>query len=129
MGGELSTRPPGIETPTIVDVGRAFFPVDVASSPFRREAQDFFTGGVAGIGGVRGVTSASLIPSCGGPATAGISVGTAVEGVEGDFTSEGGVLDIEVREDTGEAGVVVSWTEGVAAVVSVTGDEESTVCV
>lgn len=39
----------------------------------------------------------------------------------------GDTLDIEVREDIGEAGVVVSWTEGVAVVVSVTGDVESDV--
>ena len=125
---ELSTRPPGIENPTTVDVGRAFFPVDVASSPFSSEAQDFFTGGVAGTGGAVGAASTSVASSCEGSTTAGISAGTAVDGVEGDFTSEGDILDIEVREDIGEAGVVVSWTEGVAAVVSVTGDEESDVC-
>ena len=119
---ELSTRPPGIENPTTVDVGRAFFPVGVASSFFNSEAQDFFTGGVAGTGGT-GVTSASIASSCGGSTTVGISAGTAVDGVEGDFTSEGDILDIEVWEDIGEVGVVVSWTEGVAAVVSVTGDE------
>ena len=54
-------------------------------------------------------------------------MGTAVEGVEGDFKSGGGVLDIEVRDDTGEAGVVVLWTEGFTVVVSVTRDEESDV--
>ena len=73
------------------------------------------------------MTSTSVVLSC-GSAAAGISAGTAVDGVEGDLTSVGDVLDIEVREDIGEAGVVVSWTEGVAAVVSVTGDEESNVC-
>jgi len=129
VAGELSTRPPGIENPTTVDVGRAFFPVDVTSSFFNREAQLFFTEGVTGTGGAGVVTSASVASSCGGSATVGISAGAAVEGVEGDFNSNGDVLDIEVREDTGEAGVVVSWTEGVAAVVSVTGDEESNACV
>jgi len=129
VAGELSTRPPGIENPTTVDVGRAFFPVDVASSFFNSEAQDFFTGGATGTGGAGAVTSTSVASSCGGSAMGRISAGTAVEGVEGDFNSNGGVLDIDVREDTGEAGVVVLWTEGVAAVVSVTGDEESNVCV
>ena len=100
--GELSVRPPGIENPTTVDVGKAFFPVDVASSFFNSEAQDFFTVGTAGAEGVGGVTStsvasvASVASSCGGLATVGISAGTVVEGVEGDFASEGDVLDIEV---------------------------------
>lgn len=93
---ELSTIPPGIENPTTVDVGRAFFPVDVASPPFNSEAQDFFTGGVAGTGGAGCVTSASVASFCGGATTTGISAGTAVDGVEGDFTSEGDILDIEV---------------------------------
>ena len=126
---ELSTRPPGIENPTTVDLGRAFFPVDVASSFFRSEAQDFFTGGAAGTGGAGGVTSTSVASSCGGSVATGISGGTAVGGAERDFTSEGDVLDIDVREDIGETGMVVSWTEGVAVVVSVAGDEESNVCV
>lgn len=125
---ELSTRPPGIENPTTVDVGRAFFPVGVAFAPFKSEAQDFFTGGVAGTGGAGGVSSTPIASSCGGSATTGISAGTVVDGVDGDFNSKGDVLDIEVRDDIGEAGVVVSWTEGVTAVVSVTGDEESEVC-
>ena len=109
--GELSVRPPGIENPTTVDVGKAFFPVDVASSFFNSEAQDFFTVGTAGAEGAGGVTStsvasvvsvvsvasvASVASSCGGLATVGISAGTVVEGVEGDFASEGDVLDIEV---------------------------------
>jgi len=126
---ELSARPPGIENPTTVDLGRAFFPVNVASSFFRSEAQDFFTGGGAGTGGAGGVTSTPVASSCGGSVATGISGGTTVGGAERDFTSEGDELDIEVREDIGETGMVVSWTEGVAAVVSVTGGEESDVWV
>ena len=128
---ELSTRPPGIENPTTVDVGRAFFPVDVPSSFFNSEAQDFLTIGaaVAGTGRAGCVASTSVAPTCRSSATAGTSAGTVVDGVEGDFTFEGEPLDIEVREDIGEAGVAISRTEGVAAVVSVTGDEESDVCV
>jgi hypothetical protein len=123
VGDELSTRPPGIEYPITVEVGREFFPVGVESSFFNNDAQDFFTGGVAGAGGAGGATSTSVSLSCGVSVAAGISTGTVVEGV-GDFKSGGGVLDIEVREDTGEAGVV-SWAKGVTAVVSVTGDGES----
>ena len=88
--------PPGTENPTIVDVGREFLPVDAGSSFFKSEAQDFFTAGTAGIGGTRGLSLASVASSRGGSAAGGISAGTAVEGVEGDFTSEEGVLDIEV---------------------------------
>jgi hypothetical protein len=123
---ELSIDPPGTEYPTTVEVGRAFLPVDVTSSFFNREAQDFFTGGVAGVRGAGGVISTSVL-SFEGSAAAGISTSTAVEGVEGDLT--GDALDIEAREDIGEAGVVISWTEGVAVVVSVTGDGESVICV
>ena len=75
------------------------------------------------------MASTSVTSTCGCSATAGVSAGTVVDGVEGDLTFEGDPLDIEVREDIGEAGVAISWTEGVAAVVSVTGDEESDVCV
>lgn len=125
----MTTRPPGIEYPTTLEVGREFFPVGVESSFFNNEAQDFFTGGAARAGGAGGALSASIAPSRGDSATAGISTGTVVEGVEGDFTSGGGVLDIEVREDIGDAGVAVSLTEGVTVVVSVTGDGESDVCV
>lgn len=88
--------PPGTENPTIVDVGRAFFPVDIVSSFFKSEAQDFFTAGTAGIGGAGGLSSASVASSRGGSTAGGISAGTAVEGVEGDFTSEEDALDIEV---------------------------------
>lgn len=95
VAGALSTWPPGIENPTTVDVGRAFLPMDVVSSFFNSEAQDFFTGGVTGTEGAGGVVSTSVV-SCGGSATTGISTGAAVEGVEGDFTSEGDALDIEV---------------------------------
>ena len=128
---ELSTRPPGIENPTTADVGRAFFPVDAPSSFFNSEAQDFFTVGatVAGIGGAGDVASTSVASTCRCSTTTGVSAGTVVDGVEGDFTFEGDPFDIEVREDIGEAGVAISWTEGVAAVVSVTGDEECDVCV
>ena len=119
----MSTRPPGIENPTTVEVGSEFLPVGLASSFFNNEAQDLFTRGVVGAGAAGGVTSASVALSCGDSATGGISAGMVVEGVGGGFPSERGVLDIEVREDIGEAGVVVSWTEGVA-VVSVTGDGE-----
>lgn len=125
---ELSTRPPGIENPTTVDVGSAFFPAEAGSLSFNSEAQDFFTDGITGTGGAGGVTSIS-VASCGSSATAGISAGTVVDGVEGDFTSGGDPLDIEVREDIGETGVAVSCTEGVTAVVSVTGDDESDACV
>lgn len=127
--GRSSTRPPGIEYPITVEVGRKFFPVGEESSFFSNEAQDLFTGGVAGAGGAGGVTSTSVVLSCDDSAAAGISTSTTAEGVEGGFTSGGGVLDIEVREDIGEAGVVVSWTEGVTVVVSVMGDGEQDVCV
>ena len=95
VAGELSMVPPGIEYPITVEVGRAFFPVGAASSLFNNEAQDFFTRGVAGVGGAGGVTSTSAF-SFGDSAVADISTGTVVEGVEGDFTSVGDVLDIEV---------------------------------
>lgn len=129
VGGELSTRPPGIEYPITAEVGREFFPIAVESSFFNNDAQDFFTGGVTGAEGTGRVTSTSKALSRKDSAVAGISTGTVVEGVEGDFTSGGDVLVIEVREDTGEPGVVASWTEGVIVIVSVTGDGESGVCI
>jgi len=102
--------PPGIENPTTVDVGRAFFPVDVPSSLFNSEAQDFFTVGVtvAGTGGAGGVASTSVASTCNCSSTADISAGTVVDGVEGGLTFEGDALDIEVQEDIGEAGVAIS---------------------
>lgn len=108
VAGELSTRPPGIEYPITVEVGREFFPTGVESSFFNNEAQDFFTGGVAGAGGAGNAISTPVTLSCGDSAAVAVLTGTAVEGVEGGFTSGGGVLDIEVREDIREAGVVVS---------------------